>query len=74
MALILAGLPLVLWLVLFAVNPTYPTRLLTEACGVAMVVAIFVCVSIGYIALLGSFALANRLEPPSWLVHKKTAL
>ena len=72
MALGLAGLPLGLWLILFAINPTYATVFFTEACGVAMVVALFVCVGIGYIALLGSFALANRLEPPSWLMHKTT--
>ena len=76
-ALLVAGLPLGLGLMLFVMNPDYIGAMFRELCGWMMLAAIFICVSIAYIALRVSFALSNQirssqLEPPGWLMHRVT--
>ncbi len=63
LALILAGLPLELGLILFIFNPPYVGAMFRETCGLAMIAAILICVGIAYPLLLGSFTVSSGAEP-----------
>lgn len=75
LALLLAGFPLGLGLVVLIFNPPYLGHLFSSSVqpyGWIMAVMTLALVGAAYVALLGSFALSNRLEPPGWLLSKPT--
>ena len=72
-ALFLAGFPVGVGLIISMLRPTYFAPLLSSSVqplGWLIVVGILVLIGMAYIALLGSFALSNMLDPPRWLVTK----
>jgi len=73
LALFLAGFPLGLGLIISMFHATYFIQLLdssVQPLGWMMLAGILLLVGAAYVALLGSFALSNGLEPPRWLMTK----
>jgi len=73
LALLLAGFPVGLGLIVSMFHVTYFGQLLdpsVQPLGWMMLTGILLLVGVAYVALLGSFALSNRFEPPRWLMTK----
>ena len=71
-ALVLAGLPLGLGLMLAVLNPAYMSRLVTTTCGWVMAGASLVLMATAYVLLRVVLLLPLNWDPPRWLARRTT--